>query len=351
MASNPTVTAHPGLVAPFTKEDLRQAVLEIYLLQLRTMSLLAKDAQLWALAGKSPRSGLSLWNPDHTPNDLGLSYADVADTALAATLEQHYEFAFFGVITPGFEPMEYETLHTWVAAFLMDLSVSCVVQEWESYGVAYKQHIQRCLHACELANARLALEGREIFSYFSRSKADEATAVDALTVRQIALLSGMEEMSVRTAASRKGPNQLPTYKEDGRTLVKVEDAKAWLKAKGRYVEVTHRGDGSALQLEQARFGTLQDLVNALHVHLQHISSNAAARQGMVARLSDLCEAHGFGYAFELTREHTRDQALLRKMAPILGLPEDLFVLRAQQAALSEELAEVDQAIRAIAINH
>jgi len=334
---------------PFSREQLRQDILAIHWLQMRVTSLFAEDSRVWALVGKpAERDGL-LWALDLGPSAFELTHEDVASSVFAKALEQQYDYAFHGVLTDLLEPMEYETMHTWVAAHLLDLSVSRFVEECEGYGGPdFSGAIQRCLHTSELANARLALEERETFSYFnsarSDGKQDAATALDALTIRQIALLAGMEEMSVRTAASRKGPTQLQTYKEDMRTLVRVDDARAWLKAKGKYVSVTRRWLTEELRLEKTRFAGVGELYEALRAQLAYISNLPTAQGDPLKRLQAAFEDSGLEPAFVVNAEVTRNKALLSKIADVLSLPADLLILRAEQAQLNNDLWWVEKAI-------
>ena len=80
---------------PFTKDQLQQDILEIYLLQLRTTELFADIGRVWALTNKAPQVDLtSLWNPEWQAKDYGLNYADISRTQLAKALEQQYDYAF-----------------------------------------------------------------------------------------------------------------------------------------------------------------------------------------------------------------------------------------------------------------
>lgn len=335
---------------PFSLDVLRQDLLAIHLLQLRVTALIAPDERVFALLGKSldePAEG-SLWSLDAEPKDYGLVYADIASTPLTRVLEQQYAFGFEGAFTTGFEPMEDETMHMWVADYLMDLSRSAFVVECANYGVFHAEAIGRCLHTSELANARLALEGREPFSYFQAphdASTRDATAFEALTIRQMALLAGMEEMSVRTAASRKGPNQLPTYKEEGRTLVRREDAIAWLKAKNRYVPVTRRWDGPELQLDRMRFDSLQDLALALHEYIGKQTSERPDGKQARRRLEEVLVSHGYEPTNLLEPVRVLDKAAMKDMARVLGLAPELFVLRVEQAWVADRGRAVEYEIR------
>lgn len=160
------------------------------------------------------------------------------------------------------------------------------------------------------------------------------------------MLSGMEEMSVRTAVSRKGPNQLPTHKEDGRTLVRSEDARAWLKAKGRYLHITREWSGEQLQLEKTKFANLSELDGALQQQIQHLSGEAGKSPDDIKdRMRSVYQSHGYPDGLGvMTYAQAKDGKLMAAVAEALSLPPQLLVLRTQQAQLSDELQLLDMEI-------
>lgn len=354
----PSQDLRGGFPISITKAQLREDILNVYLLQARTTYLVVPEDTVWPIAGpqKGNRAG-ELWDIDLTPQWLDLCYSDIQTIHLARALEQQYDFGFLGLVTEGLEPMEDETMHMWVAAYLMDLRDSQVVGEWESYGVDVNASVLRCLHVCELANARLMLEDREPFSYFAgldgsgrkarkgeKGVADRATSLDGLTVRQMALLSGMEEMTIRTAASRPGPNQLPTFKDENRrTLIKTEDARQWLKAKGRYVPITAHPE--SVDLATVKLRTVNDFNDLLLERMRHLVNTGSSFKSMEQAIADSMRAHGFEPAEELTREMLNSRSLIEQVARVLELSTEVLPLRARQAALQDELSELDTQVR------
>lgn len=354
----PSQDLRGGFPISITKEQLREDILNIYILQARTTCLVVPEGTIWPIAG--PQRGTwagELWDISLEPEWLELSYGDIRSIQLARALEQQYDFGFLGLVTEGLEPLEYETIHMWVAAYLMDLRDSQFVSEWESYGVEVNASVLRCLHVCELANARLTLEDREAYSYFTgldgsgrtarkgeKGAADRATSLDGLTVRQMALLSGMEEMTIRTAASRPGPNQLPTIKDENRrTLIKTEDARNWLKAKGRYVPITAHPE--SVDLATVKLRTVNDFNDLLLERMRHLVNAGSSIKSMEQAIADSMRAHGFEPVEELTREMLNSRSLIEQVARVLELSPEVLPLRARQAALQDELSELDTQVR------
>lgn len=334
---------------PCNRDQLRQDILQIFWHHLRTTTLFVAEEKLWPLLSSSA-SGESyshgLWSLDEGPASFGVGFSQVADTMFARCLEMQFDFAYRGVLTNQGPRMELDGDHTWVALYLQDLVDSFVVEEVDAYdSPELKPAIKRCYEASGLANARLALEDREIFCYFSSPKSGEGewATSDGLTIRQIAMLSSMEEMSVRTAVSRKGPNQLPTFKQNGRTLVRSEDARAWLKAKGRYLPITREWSGQHLRLEKTKFANLSEFDDALQEHVLYLGGVAGtAPEEFRARLRSINEAHGHGAVFNvMSYAQVEDAKLITAIADALSLPPQLLLLRAQQARLSNELQQLD----------
>lgn len=341
---------------PFSRDKLRQDILLIFWHHLRTTTLFVEEAKVWPLVGKPVPEDYPLfgrqgfWRLDMEPADFEVSFSQVANSMFARCLEMQFDFAYRGVYTNQAPSMAMDGDHTWVALYLHDLVASLLAEEVEAYvGPGLRPAIKRCHEASELANARLALEDQEIFCYFSSPKSgerDESAPFEGLTIRQIAMLSGMEEMSIRTAVSRKGPNQLPTYKENGRTLVRSDDAREWLKVKGRYLPIVHEWSGQQLRLEKTKFANLDELDGALQQQILHLSGADGREPGeLKARLRSIYETHGHGDMFGvMTHAQAKDAKLMTAVAEALSLPPQLLVLRAHQAQLSDELLHLDREI-------
>ena len=197
--TNPVSTQAPGTVEnsylkPFSREVLRQDILNLSFLHARKSFLFADGSKISeAYFGRGLKIPTAGNGPDLTPQDLGMSYELISETEFALALERQYNYAFDALIDGPGEPLGYETNHTWTAATLLDFKDSLVVSEIGTYGGGWwEESIDRCLRVCELANARFFLETGEVFSYLRGAKQnDDATSQDGLTVRQMALLSGM----------------------------------------------------------------------------------------------------------------------------------------------------------------
>lgn len=342
---NTSFTQHAStqiaLPQPFTLEQLREDIVNIYLLQLRTTYLLANDQKIWALAGKSGIHEGLIWDGTLGSKVFGLTYADIQDTILAQVLEQQYSFGFLGFDNLLCEPMYMDSMHTWVAAYLRDLKSSAVVEEWQQNGADID--VLRCIHTCELANARNVLEGGENFYPYMTD--DDANKVEgALTVHQMALLSDMEEMTIRTAISRKSANQLQAFKDDRRTLISIKEAKTWLTTKGRYVPVTRQScAGADLYLEKTGFLSIDGFAHAMRKRITYLVE-AYPETNVLEQLLDAASGMGMKDIDFKQRADLLNSELMTKVAGILQLPAQLLVLRAKEAVQQDDLIQTASAV-------
>lgn len=344
------MTTHHNFPIPFTLDQLRESILHVYVHLLRQAKLMT-PAAAWNSTLHPKLDSWNLWNPSADFADIGVIYEEIREGEFAVAMEQQYHFAFHGIQLVGLEAMAYESIHTWVAALVMDLGTSAFIHEWESYdGVELGTHVQRCLHSCELANARLILEGHEEgFSWFAAPHNRDQHKVETygLSIRQMALLSGMEEMSVRTAASRKGSTQLITQKNDaGRTIVTLENAKAWLISKARYIPITEKWVEIEMDLTKTHFTDPYRFESALRSRCTQLSDKSPGRD-FHAEAKDLFAKHGFDPYLTLSRATSANTTLIRELAELLELPADLLALRIEECLLRSALSYVESELQTL----
>jgi hypothetical protein len=340
---------------PFTLESFKNDILEVFLHYIRTVGRVidndkTQESQAaWRLTGL-PTSEVSenLYNPEYRANDLELKYEDIQDFMLAEYLESLYEFAFYGRRDPSAEAMEYESTYMWVTCLVVDALKGLNSEEWDSYGGSVIAEAANCVLVAETANARCILEDGKFFSHFSSEKdAAMSPSEDSLTIRQMALLSGMEEMSIRSAANKNRANQLVTHKgEKGSTRVTREAAKAWLIQKGRYIPITIYSNSSELNLSKQKFNCYTDLVSALEVRAIVIASKIG-EDVVKKRLDELNIKNLSTYPWEksfigMNIKNFSDEPLIREIAELLELPQDLLVLRCKQTAAYEQIARIER---------
>lgn len=338
---------------PFTLDALRQDILFLYFQQVRTMGWMAGSDAVWKLIDrKAGVAEQACFDPDTNPKDIEFEYSEIASTEFAMSIEQMYQYAYFGIQDESKESMDDESIHTWISAVLSDLANSRVADVWEAYGVTTVDAAKRCLEVAELANARRVLEGAsDNFFYFGGTgKDDDSTGFEALTIRQMALLAGMEEMSIRAAANPKRANPLPTYSDEGRTRIAVDVAKSWLESKGRYVAIKRTFSSGEIDLTKRRFKSLEDLIETINARIHMIRRRDNTDRKVANLLFDaqvmLKGEHGFS---ELNIDLIRDDhAKVEILAEALEFDSKLLGIRIREALANEELAKVDLELREIA---
>ncbi|MDP2784725.1 MAG: hypothetical protein Q8O38_09075 [Sulfurimicrobium sp.] len=359
-APEPNQTQGSGLPVPFALEKLREMILTLYFQQVRTIGWMTnKPAVAWEIIGKPQDAhDNDLFSLDLDPEQLGLRYESIRKTHFAECIEKMYQFAYFGILDESGEQMEYESIYTWITSLLMDMKNSQMFYEMGSYSAASMtlDEAKKCFQVAELANARIVLEGGENFfisGFGSNNKDDDSIGYSGLTVRQMALLSGMEEMSIRAAANPKRANPLRTFSDEGRTRISIEAAKAWLQAKGRYVSITREWGTGEIDLVKRRFASVNELEEALDSRFQMLALRDQQRDVLVAQLSEagikviktIANKNG---EIEIDRACLSNISLIHKLAEILELPSDLLTLRAREALAKEELASVERELRLLA---
>lgn len=321
----------PIFPLPFARDQLQKDILNIVLNEVR------KVHQITGLETAFP--GLedissSLFDPFLSPEDIGISYEQVKDFSVAQALEDYFDYGFFAVSPTRSEGLEYDSIHTWLIAFLVDLEKSLYASEWgEGEGQAgLMEGIRRCFYLCELVNARVILEGGEpLFNHFSRNGKDDGGNFHELSIKGLAMLAGMEEMSLRSAISRKTAPILEIRKNDRRTYIDLEIAKNWLIAKGRYQPVYEVRTSVDLDLATTTFGNTASFLSMLTDRFGFISDKAT--DDIKVFLKD---AHLTKNLF-LSHADLCNSDLMEKIAKWLELPADLLKLRAREAVLRDEI--------------
>lgn len=196
------------------------------------------------------------------------------------------------------------------------------------------------------------LEGGESFFNGFRSGSvkdkDNAVGDDSLTVRQMALLSGMEEMSIRAAANRKrGAKALQTHIDDGGTRIAFDVAKTWLQSKERYVTITRYWSAGEVDLAKRRFTSPAALIDALNARREMIAARDGAEilGNRLARLGIPVEQGVDRNFWNIDEPNSHDESLMRNLAELLDLHADLLVLRIRETLAIQQLSQIERQLR------
>jgi hypothetical protein len=349
-SSSSTAADTSPLTPLLTRAQLEEDLVTVYahLIFLNRMLVGEDEASAGLVHKPLPATGDLTSGAD----DLGLTFADIAHAEFVQTFLWMYDFAYFGRLHADAEPMGDETGYTRAAAFAFDLQTATLPVQILQDGAPIAA--RRLTQIAETANARHLLEGgHEPFFYFGHGGELELPEEGWLTVRQIALLAGMSEPTIRTLANPKRSDALKTENEGGRTRIKLDVARAWLQKKKRYVPVRRVWSGAGVDLADVRLYRLADLVARLNRRLEQLSDErpgglAALRQRLEkARPAIPFSVTHLGLFLDLEPHHFADAALVTALAAALELPAPLITLRARELIAREELALVQRELEAL----
>ncbi len=173
----------------------------------------------------------------------------------------------------------------------------------------------------------------------------------------MALLSGMTEESLRAMANPKRSNPLPTRHEDRSTFVRPEDAKEWLKLKGRYLPLRAKVvEKRLLDLPSRIFRSRDDVLAALDDHLGVLEATGPSFEPVRAALR-AAEPHAFREQSPIRPKATPvwlaldtdvldDDVRVRRLGDALGLDGELLQLKVQDLIARERLQHIATRIEA-----
>jgi len=352
--SQPIESTIGSLPNSISLDDFHKSVTEVYVHYLRNIALMTQDNSVLSLLSM-PMENFSkycLFSPELSADDIGISYKHINHMGFAKDLDFLYNFAVFARLDVTADEMDGLSSYTVTSSLLADAAYGYTAEHWDMSGHPIMDHARKCMLIAEIANARCALEGMEPFFHFCISKdrgaADDATSYDGLTIRQMALLSGMEEQSVRAAANPKRANRLHTFNEDGHTRILAGSAILWLKSKGRYIPVTRYVPDDAIDFTKHGFNNIEDLM----IVIDHRYRLLVRREDKVALDAQLNKAgmeifvDGYKEArLTVAEAFLNDQERMTVLAQTLKWPTDIFVLRCREAAAKSAVIKIERELR------
>lgn len=346
---NVTFTEHLSrFKAPFTLDTFRGDIAEVLLHYMRTYVMLVgasteKAYESFGVAPdpENPEPDDIIFDSESSAVNLGLTYERIKHMDFVQTLERMYDFAYEGRLDSSYERMEDESHFSFVSALVVDALNGEFAEEWTVRGSNGGQGLSRCVSVAELANARNVLEGGE--SFFSRfSPSRSLDHLKGLTIRQMALLAGMEEMSVRAAANPKRANPLKTVSDSNGTYIELRDAKEWLASKGLYVPVSYHIKSDLFDLSARGFSSTSELRDVLWARL-HGQFDTLGKRATCERLPEAIRAN-YKRLFDIDDATLQNEGFIKELAVALELPARLLYLRIIQVYAEEKLRTVKSLI-------
>lgn len=334
----------PLLPLPFTREQIREDICNIFLFEARkSVHLHGKPfiSRPTFLDGFDDSDFFGWDCQEYNPSQLGITYEKVSHFLLAMAVEDCFDYAFYAAVSERTDPLEYENIHTWIGYYLQDSTKSRYFEEWESYGSTIFESFKRCLFVYELANARLLLEGKEAICYFRTDSKDEDGNCGELSIHQLSMLAGIEELSLRSTISRKTAPILEIKKDDRRTYIESDTAKQWLIAKGRYQPVLISRQSVDLDLKVTKFESIGDFLAMLRDRVAFIGAKTGGQEALTSAINETLLPHNVDGLSSLEFNDLHNSVLLDSIAVLLDLPTDLLKIRAKEAALKSLISNCE----------
>lgn len=347
MPRNATLPAlAPALSAFPSREDVQKDVLETMLAMVNQARFAffrdSGDEHLQPLLSSRPTEHESAFaNPDLSPDDLGLSWADVSPTAMAMTMMQLYDYGALALEDGTAENLDNsEGSAAWISRLLYDMRRSTFLSEWDSATAGRAApSVERCLFIAEAAHARLLLEGGEEGFFPTEYE------VGYLTFRQLSLLSGMTEASLRTIASRPSGG-LTAERRGNNAFIPALHAKEWLKGRNRYAPIRRMSNTGAAPLTDRKHASKDDFIFALVERVSYLVDEIGLeimQQRLQGSQFDTVQKTPSGlHAIEVNVQQLLDRRLMESLGQALDLPPKKFALRAAEAVHSESLRRIEQ---------
>ncbi len=348
-----------GFPVLFTKDEFKENILDL-------MLAFTQQAQFIFMADSSDQSRV-IWRvlspaledcsgvgvSGNYHSDMALAYADIEHLGMARTLMQLYEYGVQGILDSSEGRIDcVDGYENQVSRLCYDLNRSEFLKEWDDCGMkgggSQAKAAERCLYVCELANARLMLEGSDE-GYFLDDRSE-----GFLSIRQMALLSGMTEASIRTLAGPNRKNRLMTTNDNRSTLIDIETAKAWLISKARYVPISEQRTRGAEDLTSRKFVSCGEFEKAIQDRLEYLASlhgeetiNLRVAKAGVALVLEPIVPNVDWMKQVIGEAQLLDVQLMRKLADALELPAELFALRASEAVMQDKLREIEKQLKQV----
>lgn len=261
--------------------------------------------QFQALVGVEAAAGIAQMAPEEL-TELGPNLSPSAallGSPGAKILEQAYEFSMNGHLTEWLaDEIEDHGPRRWKGMFagLQQL----VSSEWGG------RRFEKCIHVMQLADLRTVFMPGTVTMAF-----DDAGHVEGmLSLKEVALLAGVEEKTVRNMGSVNHKQHLKMIKRGTRTFVPVEVANSWLLARG-YKPTIFENLSADRNLRNYSFYSRADL--AAYVRAQ--------RENLGISLEQVSDASHFGEELGALIRALEQSVPLAENAPLTEVAKRLGV--------------------------
>ena len=328
--------------ARFSKEDLLKEVRNLVLLDARSRSWVYDPGAAYRLLGWKPTHGfggalldIELYDFDEAAEGEGQS-ANLGHLPLVQVFEQLYDYGVLGLRRQDMEPLEPATMPAFVACWMNDVHASMLVSEAHN---GQQPSLRLPGITIDLALARAVLDGVGPEPRFVSRDGDPLYS-DHLTYAEVALLAGMDERSVRNAASKPDSGLTTVASDDGRkSFINADVARAWLKGRRGFVPTRDVDLVEHVDILARPFDSAGAVVAYLRLMCERRNIDAT-------RYADLCGWSDPATVWSDARLPETSEAV-HDVANAFDLDPVLFDLRLKELRLAEEMEAVRRSLKSL----
>jgi hypothetical protein len=260
---------------------------------------------------------------------IGKSFS-IADFEVTRIVEQYYDYGVMGLRDFNLGSVIGATEWTFAYGLIYDMSQSLLHSEscnGETIPTA------KCMYAAKAFFARLVLDGGERVRLPGLYLPD-----DVLTLGEMAILSGLDERTIRNATSKNATNRLETALVDSNIFIPREAALTWLQSKRAFVP-TKIGKERFEVVLQSSFTSLIEAGDFVEKVRDTMSINT---EELASRLNGLMSKEDI-QSIESGNIYANENSLVA-LGQALALDGQLFALRILEATQKKELIELQRRI-------
>ena len=326
-------------VANFTKTEMLDELQEIIYEYARSISFGLAPAIGYQVLFGGERKDVDVdvhnfMSPDNNSKTIGRSFS-IKDFEVTRIVEQYYDYGVMGLRDFSLDYVIGATEWTFAYGLIYDMSESFLHYE-SCNGVTV--HTDKCMYAAKAFFARLVLDGGERVYLPGVYLPD-----DVLTLGEMAILSGLDERTIRNATSKNATNRLETTLIDSNIFIPRDAAISWLQSKRAFVptkigkerfEVVLTSSFTSL-IEAGDF--VEKVRDSMSINIEELASRL---NGLMSKEDIISIESGNSYANENS---------LIALGHAIGLDGQLFALRILEATQKKELIELQRRINGFSL--
>lgn len=326
-------------MAPFTKAEMMDEFREIVFQVARSASFSFGPQAAYRLlfdeVPSNPENCFDIYDPEHTAESFGKEFA-LEQISTYEAVEQFYDYGLLGI--RNMLPLGEGGSNEWTFAYglIWDAANSFLIFEnTNGTGVT----TMKCLHAARAFFARHILDGQKR-TFLPENEANDPA--DMLTIREVAILSGLDERTVRNATNKNAVNRLDTATVESSIYIPRESAQEWLSTKRGFIPSRI---GNQLPKSVVLNGPFSGAIEAGN-YIRTTRESFNLTQNDLIEKANLTLDPDWVNALE-DGQISGDETELTAIGNALGLNGKLFALRVIEACQKDGLAKLQNRISSL----